>query len=42
MVKQYLTEELKSLCIATGGKQVRVKGDNSIYCYSSEGEQKIN
>lgn len=28
--------------IATGGKQVRVKGDNSIYCYSSEGEQKIN
>jgi len=31
------SDELKNLCIGTGGKQVRVSYDNSIKCYSTEG-----
>lgn len=36
------SDELKNLCVKTGGKQVRVKSNNEIRCYSSEGEQLIN
>jgi hypothetical protein len=36
------SEELKDLCIATGGKQVRITKENSIYSYTNEGMQVIN
>ena len=35
------SEELKRLCIATGGKQVKITEDNRIVAYSSEGTEII-
>jgi Mg-chelatase subunit ChlD len=35
------SSELKTLCVNTGGKQVRVSSDNSIISYSSEGEKVV-
>lgn len=36
------SDELKDLCIATGGKQVKIKYDSSVTCYSSEGKQVLS
>ncbi len=35
------SDELKNLCIASGGKQVRISSDKSIYAYSSDGTEVI-
>lgn len=35
------SDELKRLCVATGGKQVRVDNYEDVTCYSSEGEEKF-
>lgn len=36
------SDELKNLCVATGGKQVKVEEDNIITAYSTQGEQIIS
>ena len=33
------SDELKGLCVATGGKQVRIESNNKITAYSQDGEQ---
>jgi hypothetical protein len=39
---QEFSDELKRLCIKTGGKQVQVNWDNSVISYSEEGKSIIN
>jgi hypothetical protein len=36
------SEELKDLCVATDGKQVRVEGNDVVTAYSKQGEQIIS
>jgi uncharacterized protein with von Willebrand factor type A (vWA) domain len=36
------SDELKRLCVATGGKQVKITRSNDIIAYSKEGEEIIN
>jgi hypothetical protein len=36
------SDELKTLCIKTGGKQVRVGYDHSVTAYAEEGTNVIN
>lgn len=35
------SDELKELCINSGGKQIQVKEDSKMYAYSSEGKKQI-
>lgn len=35
------SEELKNLCVATGGKQIRIDGYKNVTAYSSDGEQEV-
>lgn len=36
------SDELKGLCVASGGKQVQVKENSDIFAYSSEGKEVIH
>ena len=36
------SDQLKDLCVATGGKQVQVKRDDSIISYSEQGRTIVN
>ena len=36
------SSELKTLCVNSGGKQIRVTKRKELYAYSSEGEEKLN
>jgi hypothetical protein len=36
------SDQLKNLCVATGGKQIQVKRDDSVTSYSEQGKTIIN